>query len=346
MRTENDLRIALQHQADQAPAVAPALIARALGDQPRRSPARDPLSIAVAVAIVAALIAVPLAIRQTVSNSTAPNPSPAASSGAPSNKKLTALSWVVLPGDNWTEREMYGYPNQENIYIALVPPPRGNGVVITDFPPGGFDTGQLANAKPVTVDGHRGYYGQITTMTGPKPTAGLRYHPVVGPHAALAWEIEPDQWVVLSEGYYGSQGTTESQLVSAATSLGLRARSTPARLPFKVGYLPGSGWQLHTFVLGNPKNTTEVGQISLTRGTTELKISLDMARFGLLGHQNGLLGHVDRFNAAILQQEVGTEKPVTAFDSTTLAKIIHSIVVASPSNQEGSSWLTVDQLLP
>ena len=48
---------------------------------------------------------------------------------------------------------------------------------------------------------------------------------------------------------------TESQLVSTATSLGLRARSAPARLPFKVGYLPGSGWQLHiAIVLGNPKN--------------------------------------------------------------------------------------------
>ena len=88
-----------------------------------------------------------------------------------------------------------------------------------------------------------------------------------------------------------------------------------------------------------------MGQISLTRGTTELLISVGGGPYAL-GHQDGLLGHVGRFNVAIIQREVGTEKPVTAFDSATLAKIIHSIVVASPSYQESSSWFTVDQLLP
>lgn len=343
MRTENDLRIALQHRADQAPETAQALIARAMADRPRRSPGRDRLSIAVAVAMVAALIAVPLAIRQAVRNSTAPHPSPAGSSPAPPNKKVTALSWVTLPTDNWYQRDMYGYPNQENIFITLVPPAGGNGIVIVDFPPGGFDTGQLAKAKPVTVDGHRGYFGQITTMTGPKPTAGLRYHPVVGPHTALAWEIAPDQWVVLSEGYYGAVDLTESQLVSTATSLGLRARSAPARLPFKIGYLPDSGWQLHTYFVGNPKYTMWA-QTSLTRGSTELLISVGIGPFQ--AYPNGLNGHAGRFDVQMLQREVGTEKPIATYDSATLARIIHSIVVASPSYRESSSWFTVDQLLP
>jgi hypothetical protein len=343
VRTENDLRIALEHRADQAPETSQTLIARALADQPPPSPVRARLSIGLAVAMVAALIAVPLAVRQAVRNSNGTHPTPAASSPAPSNKKVTALSWVTLPTDNWYQRDMYGYPNQENIFITLVPPAGGNGIVIVDFPPGGFDTGQLARAKPVTVDGHRGYFGQITTMTGPKPTAGLRYHPVVGPHTALAWEIAPDQWVVLSEGYYGLVDMTESQLVSTATSLGLRPRSTPNRFPFKVGYLPGSGWQLHTYFVGNPKYTMWA-QISLTRGSTELLISVSTEP--TVAYPNGLNGHAGRFVVQVLQREVGTEKPVTAFDSATLAKIIHSIVVASPSYQESSSWFTFDQLLP
>jgi len=345
MRTEEDLRIALQHRADQAPETAQTLIAHALME-PRHSPTRARLSIAVAVAMVAALIAVPFAVKHLSTNSNGSHPSPAASSPAPSTKKVTALSWVALPPDgSWTERDMYGYPNQEDIYIALFPPPRGNGVIVTDFPPGGFDTGQLASAKPVTVDGHRGYYGQITTMTGPKPTSGLRYHPVVGPHPALAWEIAPDQWVVLSVGYYGT-AMTESQLVSAATSLRLRARSAPARLPFKIGYLPGSGWQLHTYILGNPEGTLNVGFVSVTRGSTELLISVNSESVADYPDPRGLNGHVGRFAVGVIQQEVGTEKPIATYDSTTLARIIHSIVVASPSYRESSSWFTVDQLLP
>ena len=104
MRTENDLRIALQHRADQAPEVAQALIARALVDQPRHSPTRARLSIAVAVAIVAALIAAPFAVKHLSTNSDGTRPNPAASSPAPSTKKVTALSWVALPTGNWTER--------------------------------------------------------------------------------------------------------------------------------------------------------------------------------------------------------------------------------------------------
>jgi hypothetical protein len=344
MRTENDLRIALEHRADQAPETAQTLIARALADQPSPSPVRARLSIGLAVAMVAALIAVPLAVRQAVRNSNGTHPNPAASSGAPSSKKVTELSWVILPGDNWFERAMYGYPNQENIFITLIPPARGNGVVVTDFPPGGFDTSQLATAKPVTVDGHRGYYGQITTMTGPKPTSGLRYHPVVGPHTALAWELAPDQWVTLSEGYYGLLDLTEGQLVSTATSLGLRVRSTPTRLPFKIGYLPDSGWQLHYFILGNPKASNDVGLISLTRGSTELLIGVGTG--GFFEYPHGLTGHVGRFTVGVLQQKVGTETPIATYDSATLARIIHSIVVASPSYQESSSWFTVGQLIP
>ena len=344
MRTENDLRVALQHRADQAPETAPALIARALADQPRRSPARARLSVAVAVAMVAALIAVPFAVKHLATSSNGRSPSPAATSPAPSTTKVTALSWVTEPVGGWFERLMYGYPNQENIF-TVVPPLHGTAVVITDFPPGGFDTDQLAEAKPVTVDGHRGYYGQITTMTGPKPTSGLRYHPIVGPHTALAWEIAPDQWVVLSDAYYESQNPTEKQLVQAATTLGLRVRSAPGRLPLKIGYLPGSGWQLHTFILGSPKATNEVdGEISLTRGDTELWIAVGMAPYFL--YPDSLNGHVGRFDVSISQQEVGAEKPVAAFDSATLARIIHSIVVASPSYQESSSWFTVDQVLP
>ena len=340
MRTENDLRVALQHRADQAPQVAQALIARALVDQHRPSPTRARLSIAVAVAIVAALIAVPLAIRQAVRNSSTSHPNPAITSPAP--KKVTALSWVTLPTGNWGERLLFGDPNQENIFIVLTPPSRGLGMVITDFPPGGFDTGQLAKAKPVSVDGHRGYYGQLTTMTGPKPTSGLRYYPVVGPHTALAWEIAPDQWVVLSEGYYPAQQLTEDQLVSTAESLGLHARNTPAALPFKVGYLPGSGWQLHIANLGN--ETTTVGTLILTRGSTELVISVGAGPYAL--PPGGLTGHVGRFSVAVIQREVGSDKPITVFDSAVLAKIAHSIVVASPSDRESSSWFPVDQVLP
>jgi hypothetical protein len=340
MRTEDDLRVALQHRADQAPEVAQALIARALADQHRPSPTRARLSIAVAVAIVAALIAVPLAIRQAVRNSSTPGP--ATSSGAPAAKKVTALSWVTLPAGNWGERLLFGDPNQENIFVHVPSPAGGNELIVTDFPPGGFDTGQLAGAKPVTVDGHRGYYGQLTTMTGPKPTSGLRYSPIVGPHAALAWEIAPDQWVVLSDSYYSAQHLTESQLVSVATGLGLHARNTPAGLPFKVGYLPGSGWQLHIANLGN--ETTTVGTLILTRGSTELVISVGGGPYAL--PPGGLTGHVGRFAVAVIQREVGSDKPITVFDSATLAKIAHSIVVASPSDRESSSWFPVDQVLP
>jgi hypothetical protein len=340
MRTENDLRAALQHRADQAPEVAQALIARALVDQHRPSPTRARLSIAVAVAIVAALIAVPLAIRQAVRNSS--TPSPATSSGPPAAKKVTALSWVTPPTANWTERLLFGDPNQENIFVHVPSPAGGNELIVTDFPPGGFDTGQLAGAKPVTVDGHRGYYGQLTTLTGPKPTSGLRYYPVVGPHTALAWEIAPDQWVVLSDSYYAAPHLTESQLVSVATGLGMQARSRPAGLPFKIGYLPGAPWQLHIVNLGN--KTTTIGTYVLIRGNTELDVAVGGGPFAL--PPGGLAGHVGRFPVGIFQYDVGTERPVSRIDQATLAKIAHSIVVASPSDRDSSSWFPVDQVMP
>ncbi|MEO9240654.1 MAG: hypothetical protein ABI418_21490 [Jatrophihabitantaceae bacterium] len=344
MRTENDLRLALLQRAEQAPEVSWALIERALADSSPQSRTRARLSIAVAVAVAAALIAVPLGIKRTMGNSTAPHPSPAATSTTV--KKVLALSWIELPDGNWSDRLLYGTPNQENIFTSVFPPAKGNSIVITDFPPGGFDTSQLAAAKPVTVDGHRGYYGQITTMTGPRPTVGLRYHPVVGPHKAVAWEIAPDQWVVLSEGYEGYQATTESQLVAIASNLGIRARSTPARMPFKVGYLPGAGWQLHTLDLGNPRSSAVVGILRLTRANTELVITVSSAPTSIAGVKGALLGHLGRFYVSILERLPGTDTPSTEFDSATLARIVHSVVVASPSDQEGSSWFPVNQLLP
>ncbi len=111
MRNEDDLRVAQQHRADQAPDVAQALIARALADQHAPSRTRARLSIALAVAVVAALIAVPLAIRQAVRNSS--TPAPATSSEPSSTKKVTALSWVTLPTANWSERLMSATPTRK-----------------------------------------------------------------------------------------------------------------------------------------------------------------------------------------------------------------------------------------
>ena len=355
MRTENDLRIALQHEADQAPEVAQALIRRAMAGQPRRSPVRNRLSVAVAMTIVAALIAAPFAIKRltTTSNVTRPNPA------TPSPHRLSepALSWVTVSNDHYTfDRSMSVGSNQEFIQIEGT---FYDEWALVDFAPGSFDTSLVAHATSTVVDGHPGYFAKATVQPPYPRYLTLLMSPLVngsfagghGYFSTIAWQLAPDHWVMLdryqtaaSLGGPTTWSASEPELLAFAATLHLKVRTEPVRQPFRVGYLPGTGWQLKSmevFTDHQPSRGSRA-QAMLVRGNLTVQIGI----FPNLPGSLDPYSHRDVGNYRIEVNRDAEESHRSPLDAATTKRILDSITLAAHPETENDSWFPVSALLP
>jgi hypothetical protein len=335
MRTENDLRMALRRRADQVPQPSPALLARAKTSQPHPN-ARPRLTLALAVAMVAALIAVPFAIsRHDAGDSggvaTAPGYDPDAAD---------ALSWATVDDNLNSSRNMDRIEKQETIVVLL---PGGVYVTLIDYAPGTFGIDRILQREPVTINGLAGYYGQVATQAMPSPFPGEsaqeleRDKKLFGPQPALAWQVAPNQWVVLSHLGGGSLSSTKATLLAIAPRLGVRARTEPVRMPLKLGYLP-AGWTLDTAGFGPPppgRPGPIVAVIGLLNGNKRfaLILSADAPTVTDVGRKFGDLW-------VVLNQDQGT------LDAATVRRILDSVVVAAQPGSENGSWFASSTILP
>ena len=348
MRTENDLRIALLHQAAQAPEVTPALIARTLAGQDRHAPTRARLSIAVAVAIVAALIAVPLAIRHLTATSTGP--------AAPRPDQRSALSWVTVSNSDY--RIGRTLTAGSNVEILQIQTKDFSEWALADFAPGTFDQSVVADATPITVDGHPGYFAKQTAIDGQhSPYLDDLLSPLVngsfgngyGYFSTMAWQLDPDHWVMLDRIQIPTPNrtpsATEQEMLDFAATLHLKVRTQPVRQVFKVGYLPGTGWQLKSLTISDlgavPLDSDR--EALLAKGNLTVQISV---QHGIPPDQDYPYRHRIVGDYLIEVNRDAERSGHNPLDDVTTQQILDSITLAAHPVTEDSSWFPISTLLP
>jgi hypothetical protein len=334
MRTENDLRIALQHRADDAPEPSIGLLEHARTAKPR-SAARPALTIGLAVAVVAALIAVPFAVIGHRTHSSNPPISHL-------QKPTDPLSWVSIDPSLDYEQDAQVGTNKELVQVYLP----GTGVAdLSDFAPGRFDPALITHRIPATVDGHAGYFGRylpfppIPSTPGESATDRAKELALTPPLPALAWPVATDQWAVL----YPSAPELkwdEAKLQSIASTLKVGPRTVPLRLPFKLTYLP-AGWSLASTEVGNmdSRGLRLRASIGILNGTHHVPVTLSM-------------DPPDSNLPYILHRKVGnywfeldpTQGP---FDTKTAQRILDSAVVATQLTRDvNDSWFPISSIVP
>lgn len=348
MRTENDLRIALRHRADQAPDVAPALIANALADQHRNSPIRARLSIAVAVAVVAALIAVPLVIRHLTTTSNAP--------ATPRPDQRSALSWVTASNSDYRIGRTLTVGS--NVEILQIQTKDFSEWALADFAPGTFDKSLVADAPPITVDGHPGYFAKQTAIDGQhspylddllSPLVNGSFADGYGYFSTMAWQLDPDHWVMLDRIHipapHQSPSATEQEMLDFAATLHLKVRTEPVRQVFKVGYLPGTGWQLKSLTISDLGDVPldSYREALLAKGNLTIQISV---RRDILPNQDYPYRHRVVGDYLIEVDRDAEASGHSPLDDVTTQQILDSITLAAHPVTEDDSWFTVAQLLP
>ncbi|MGI8665281.1 MAG: hypothetical protein ACR2N4_04515 [Jatrophihabitans sp.] len=331
MRTENDLRLALQDRAAQAPEVSATLIERALADRTTdaiRSRRRARLSIAVAVVIVATLVITPFAITHRADHHpTAPTAPIAVHHGSFSGP----LSWATISTADKLTRIMDVGLKLEYIEIDL---PDYKEAILTDFAPGAFDISRMQNPRPVTVDGHPGYFGTVQLATDSSQKLRLPI-PFGSSWPTLAWQLAANQWVLVQELQLPPVAN-ESRLVALAEQFQVRIRTQPVRMPFKIGYLPGTGWQATKLQVGNSGDiVNDGGEIDLVNGVMKITLSVASTELGPLGGGSRLIGD---YEVKIMDS--------TGVDQSTLTRIQNSVVLASRPHTDNDSWFPITSMLP
>lgn len=338
MRTENELRLALQYQADQAPEeVSAALIDRALADRAgdaRRSRRRARVTIAVAVTAVAALIATPFAIPHGSGNSSGrptATPSPAATP-VPHGTFAGPLSWATLNTANKLTRVMDADLKLEYVSVDL---PDFKSAFVTDFAPGAFNISRMQQRVPVTVDGHPGYFGKIQIATTRSQQQGLPI-PFGSSWPTVAWQLAANQWVIIQELQLPPTAN-ESRLVTLAEQFQVRIRTQPVRMPFKLGYLPGTGWRTTRLQVGNSGGDiiSDGGEITLVNGALRVDLSVVSSELGPSGRGSRVIGD---YEVRIVDS--------AGLGQATLTRIQNSVTLASRPHAEDGSWFPISQMLP
>src|SRR5262249_32257194 len=144
---------------------------------------------------------------------------------------------------------------------------------ITVYSAGAFDPTAAKKGRPVTVQGHRGYFGNLRVANGvtafvgqgsvlvahepgatpspprstPSPSSsqpmpsGIRLlHAAIPaampqpPRPSLAWEDAPDSWAVV-QASWSKNPLADTQLIAEHVRIG---DHQPLRMPFKLGWVP------------------------------------------------------------------------------------------------------------
>ncbi|HJQ00596.1 MAG TPA: hypothetical protein VJ851_03250 [Jatrophihabitans sp.] len=346
MRTENDLRVALYHRADQAPDAAQALIVRALADQHRPSVTRARLSMAMAVALVAALIAVPLAVRHLTASSNGTRPA----SSQP--KQIPALSWVTATNDDYRIGRTLTVGSK--VEILDIQTPDFSEWALADFAPGTFDTSLVARATPIVVDGHPGYFAKASGAPHAASYLPELLSPLVngsfahghGYFSTVAWQIAPEHWVMLDRYAVPSPrrdaSASQPELLAFAATLHLKVRTDPVRQVFRVGYLPGTGWQLKSLTISDlgdlPLDSLREAVLVDGNRTVQISVARHYPGFQYPDPHRLVGDYVIEVNRDRLHD--------SALDATTTRRILDSITLAAHPVHEDGSWFPVSSMLP
>ena len=246
-----------------------------------------------------------------------------------------ALSWATLTTSNTVTRAIYPSQRLESLLIDL--PGDEQIIRLTDFAPGSFGLARIGNPVPVTVDGHPGYFGKIRTQQPPAGVGADSGPDFYAAQPAVAWQLQPNRWVVL-DGGFGAVKTTKEQLLAIAPTLGIRPRTEPVRIPLKLGYLP-PGWTIDDVTFGD---AGQLGpqfpsvSIDLRQGTNTLTVTMSKLKPGTV--EPNIHRQAGNYWLSCFAGLGDT-------DPTLAGQILDSVTVAAKPDTDNDSWFPVAALL-
>jgi len=111
---------------------------------------------------------------------------------------------------------------------------------VTVFRASAFDATAAQKARRMTVQGHRGYFGNLPGLGGLNGQGGVTFDPNTGklvpPRSVptLVWEYAPDSWAVVQVSW-SKDPLVGAQLVADHVRIGEHQQ---LRIPFKLGWVP------------------------------------------------------------------------------------------------------------
>jgi len=210
MSTTQDVRAAFDTLADHAPSEVHLLLA---DPQPRRRNLRPVFATAIAVATVIALAAALAAVLAPRRHHAGPAQSPP----APVSMRF---SFTIDPS---TRYKLLGGGVAADGQDAFIKD--GHTTMSMHlYRAGAFDPAEAMRGTPVDVNGHRGYFTDLSTY--------------IGDHN-IAWEYAPNAWgVVGTDTTYASGDAAKNAEVEVAQSLRFTQHGPLVRVPFQIGNLP------------------------------------------------------------------------------------------------------------
>lgn len=238
MYTEEDLRAsfgALEHEAPDAIDIMAGMESR----QRRRTSRRRTAGVLTAAATVVVALAGVTFVLPTRSDT--PETSVVV---AAQGSELWRFPFAVddIPGHRVTYRSR-GATSQTAWVTAG--DDREHPLTIRVFPAGGYDPTAARTGEPVQVNGKSGFY-----------SVDLPCHCSMGtPATGLAWEYAPNAWALVQN----EAGSDDRDVMLRVASAVRFDRTTPLRVPFRVGHIP-SGLR--------PGNSGSLGSGSMNTLTT------------------------------------------------------------------------------
>lgn len=352
MRTEHDLREAIQAIADRAPSVQEADLVIPGDDGPRRPVRR--LQLAAAIAATVAAVAVPVLLLTS-------GPAP-----APAGGKAILRDTFDVRADGWREYTRAMYPTHQ---VVMVDNGRDDHCFVIVYEPGGFDADRIPRGSArLTVGGNPGYYAQLVgpLTQDPLEDFGAGPSPSTGPDAprrqVVIWRYADDAWAASSCERLRDQQPLrrEAELVANGTVF----TSEPVRLPVKIGYLP-DGLQPVSGVTNSPRTDpgkTPEGELLrldlLPAGSRSAPVNHLTIRYAT-GFPLDTSGGVEKLtingrqatlNGADLQLAVGPRAVISidGGDDETRAELIRiaQSLEFAPDPADTSTWFDSDDALP
>lgn len=205
----------------------------------------------------------------------------------------------------------------------------------------GFTASRVQGFKQVTVDGHRAWFGPVSTW----PTNG-RPDPQSGKqdsaNPSLTWQLPNRRWLVLQSS--APTPTDPAALLHLAATLHIAPKSTPTRVPFRMGYVPAGFHSDDTasiwFEAGTSPKLLQ-SALTIVHGKAQITVSVSapavapvapLPTDGKVLDQRTMRGYV-----------VAATSTGGASDAE-VQKVLDGIQVADDPAHENVGWPTIEQV--
>lgn len=341
MYTEDDLRATLGDLEREAP--DPNRVLSGLERRRRRHTTRRRTFGIAAVGLVTAVVAVAALVVPNLWNG--PHSADTASQNLDQYKQYLRFPFAV---DDLPDFQVSYRLRRADYQSAWVYPARDyqQSLTVMVFAPGKYDPADIRSGEPVDVRGKKGFFrGDAKCFcSGSAPAVGL------------AWEYAPNAWaLVQNESPNLQQGLKEKPILLRIASAVAFERTTPLKLPYRVGYLPSG---LRPGPESGSLNTATPGGIGghvTLKGAGAQDPGVTLMSSPALGaglaigeptSEHSAFGEITvSINIGHSIVRVSTSDSPNRLPQLELAKIANSIIPAADLN-DVSTWFNAEDAIP